>query len=253
MTRWSDGELRDAIRQIPETTVEYGAWWGSAEGAAFVDQIARFGAPVVAKQVKAAYDFELAVDEVISILFLLLEPNRPGLRQRLVDEQTNSPWAYLYVSLRGAAFDEAGQFQRRPIDDGEVEVREHRLGEGALSLDDMAEATTNVLTPVTPGPLRRTLGAAVGWLADRAVDGRLSHLHTNAGKSEELAKLGFEGKKARVLANVTLGSRPDHSKTSLFAAFLMDPTWTPDYSATHSRAIFLYGRRMRREIEREAS
>ena len=82
-------------------------------------------------------------------------------------------------------------------------------------------------------------------MADAATRGRLSHLHTIAARSDELALLGYGGQRARALANVTVGARPDHSVTSLFAGFLLHAEWDPRYSPRHAAAIGEYSRRMR--------
>ncbi|MGV8969328.1 MAG: hypothetical protein ACOH1J_02650 [Microbacteriaceae bacterium] len=183
-------------------------------------------------------------EEVRNTAWLLLSPERPLLMKHLVSNDTGSAWAYLFASVLNQVLDDVVRYFRRELSDDLVPSVLGSTDDRRNSLDGMVHQTAHILQPYTPRELHAGLVPAVAWMADAAARGRLSHLTTVAGQSAELAELGFGGRYARTLANVTVGARPDHSTTSLFAGFLLHPEWDPRYSPSHVAAISEYEKRM---------
>jgi hypothetical protein len=243
-TKWSNHELVEALRLVPGNTDEAKLWWAGAEGAGLLAQIADHMAMPVVSSVRRELSVEIDADEVRSTAWLLLSPERPVLMKHLLSGDTDSAWAYLFTSVKNQVLDDVGRFFRRELSDDQVLVAGGMEDDQWHSLDEVVHQTVQVLQPYTPRALHSGLVPAVAWMADMAVHGRLSHLPTTAGRSDELAGLGFGGQRARTLANVTVGARPDHAATSLFAGFLLHPEWDPRYSPRHAAAIREYAKRM---------
>lgn len=242
--KWSNEQLVDALRLVPGDVDAARVWWQEECGAALLTQIADHMAGPVVSSVRRELSVDIDAAEVRSIAWLLLSPERPVLMKHLTSGDTNNAWAYLYTSVKNQVLDDVGRFFRRELTDEHVPAMEGVEGDERQSLDEVVHQTAQVLQPYTPRALHAGLVSAVMWMADTATQGRLSHLHTLAGRSDELARLGYGGQRARALANVTVGARPDHSVTSLFAGFLLHAEWDPRYSPRHAAAIREYARRM---------
>lgn len=242
--KWSNDQLVAALRLVPTDAETARRWWECEDGAALLAQIADHMAAPVVSSVRRELSLEIDPAEVRSTAWLLLAPDRPVLMKHLMSEDTGNAWAYLFTSVKNQVLDDAGRFFRRELSDDTVPAVPELEDDQLRSLDEVVYQTAQVLEPYTPRALHAGLYPAVVWMADTASEGRLSHLHTIAGRSDELADLGFGGQRARTLANVTVGARPDHSVTSLLAGFLLHSEWDPRYSPRHAAAIREYARRM---------
>ena len=241
--QWSDSRLREVLASIPTADEEYGAWWATAGGRGLVEQVVEHVAARVTSAIRRQLSVEVDRDEVVSLLFLALMPGRMLLRA-LTSESTERPWAYLHRCLVNSLLDEVGSFYRRELHDETLLVVDSATVGEITTLEAAIASTSATLEPATPTRLVPHLEHAVGWMADRAVDGRLSHLHTDAAKETSLLRRGFSAPQLRALANATVGARPDHSRTSLLAAYLLEPQWQPAFSRPHRQALALYARRM---------
>lgn len=241
--QWSDAVLREALSSIPADAAAYSAWWSTSTGRALVDQIVEHVAHRVAAAIRRQISVEIDRDEVVSLLFLALQPDRTLLRS-LTAAGTERPWAYLHRCMVNSMLDEAGAFFRRELHEQTLLVDGPEVRSEHPSIESAIAATTCVLQPATPARIARYLEHAIGWMADRAVDGRLSYLHTHAAREPELLALGFSSPQLLALANAAVGSRPDHSRTSLLAAFLLEPTWQPAFSRPHRAVLVQYAKRM---------
>lgn len=241
--QWSDAQLREVLRSIPSTTSEYASWWATTPGAELVDQVMRFVAHRVASAIRRQVSVDVDRDEVVSLLFLALLPDRLLLRS-LTNPTTERPWAYLHRCLVNTLLDDAGAYFRRELHDETLVVDAPVARSEQWGIEDAIAATVQVLAPATPTQLIPHLEVAVGWMADRAVDGRLSYLHTHAAREVSLLDRGFLAPQLLAIANAAVGARPDHSKTSLLAAFLLEPTWKPAFSRPHRASLSQYAKRM---------
>jgi len=242
--KWSNQELVEALRLVPSDANAAMLWWESVEGVSLLAQIADHMALPVVCSVRRELSVEIDPDEVRSTAWLLLSPERPVLMRHLLSGDTDSAWAYLFTSVKNQVLDDVGRFFRRELSDDHMPAVNGIDDEQWHSLDEVVHQTVQTLQPYTPRSLHAGLMPAVAWMADTATQGRLSHLPTTAGRSDELARLGFGGQRARTLANVTVGARPDHATTSLFAGFLLHPEWDPRYSPRHAASIREYAKRM---------
>ncbi len=242
--KWTNRQLVQVLASIPDDRVAACAWWSSKLGLALLAQIEHhMTAPVVAAA-RRELSVEVDAGEVTSTAWLLLSPERSLLLKHLLSPETVNPWGYLHASVKNQVLDDVGRYFRREITDA---LDNHAIDEPVEqepTLEFAVARTASVLAPVTPSCLRESLVQAVDWMADAATRGRLSHLHTLAGRSPELHRLGFGGDRARALANVTVGKRPDHSVSSLLAGFLLQPQWEPTHSSRHAASIREYAMRM---------
>lgn len=242
--KWSNKDLVRVLASIPDERVAACSWWSSLAGFALLAQIEHhMTAPVVAA-VRRELSVEVDAAEVASTAWLLLSPERSLLLKHLLSAETENPWGYLHTSVKNQVLDDVGRYFRREITDALEDVAVDEPLDEERTLEFVVARTACVLAPVTPVALRGGLAEAVDWMADMATRGRLSHLHTLAGRSPELRQLGFVGERGRALANVTVGKRPDHSVTSLFAGFLLQPRWEPAHSPRHAASIREYAVRM---------
>lgn len=242
--KWSNRQLVQVLTSIPGDPDAARSWWSSLAGYALLEQIEHhMTAPIVAA-VRRELSVEVDASEVASTAWLLLSPERSLLLKHLVSPDTDNPWGYLHTSVKNQVLDDVGRYFRRELT---VALEDRPIEEPAdeeRTLEFVVARTACVLAPVTPREVRPGLVDAVDWMADAATRGRLSHLHALAGRSSELRELGFGGDRARALANLTVGKRPDHSVTSLFAAFLLQPQWEPAHSPRHAASIREYAMRM---------
>lgn len=243
-SKWTNAELVESLRSVPADADLARAWWKTDQGAALLTQITDHVASPVVSSVWRELSVEIDPAEVASTAWLLLSPERPVLLTRLTEDATSNAWAYLFTSIKNQMLDDVGRFFRRELTDDRTYTPTEEVFRRESTLDFVVDATVNALAPYTPSFLQPTLLSAVDWLADTASHGRLSYLHSRAGASPEMEAFGFGGDRARALANVTVGTRPDHARNSLFAGFLLHPHWDPRFSPRHSSAIREYANRM---------
>lgn len=242
--KWTNRQLVQVLASIPDDRVAACAWWSSLAGLALLAQIEHhMTAPVVATT-RRELSVEVDAGEVTSTAWLLLSPERSLLLKHLLSPDTENPWGYLHASVKNQVLDDVGRYFRREITDALEDRAIEEPLEEERTLEFVVARTACVLAPVTPSYLRVGLVEAVDWMADVATRGRLSHLHALAGRSPELRRFGFGGDRGRALANVTVGKRPDHSVSSLFAGFLLQPQWEPAHSPRHAASIREYAMRM---------
>jgi hypothetical protein len=242
--KWTNRQLVQVLTSIPVEPNAARAWWSSLAGYALLEEMEHhMTAPIVAAA-RRELSVEVDASEVASTAWLLLSPERSLLLKHLVSPDTENPWGYLHASVKNQVLDDVGRYFRRELTDALEDRAVEEPADEERTLEFVVARTACVLAPVTPRPLRRGLRDAVDWMADAATRGRLSHLHSLAGRSAELRELGFGGDRARALANVTVGKRPDHSVSSLFAGFLLQPQWEPTHSPRHAASIREYAVRI---------
>lgn len=235
--------LVTVIRAIPNE--RYGAWWGTDDGiwlhAAIRDRIG----PTVVGYVHSLYGVEYEALDVAQTAVSLLES--ATVRERIAS--ANNPWAYLYVSLQRKMISSGGAYFRAQMTSLlTVPVAASGGESNTPSMLDAVQETVNRLKPVTPASLHGALTEGVFYFAERG-HSRLSHLFTQSTRDVDLLELGFNRDQILALANVVLGARADHGRTSLLAGFLSGEDWSPDGSTTHQRALDKYRTRMLRNVQ----
>lgn len=251
--KWSNRQLVQVLTSIPRDPDAARAWWSSLAGYELLEQIEHHMTTPIVAAARRELSVEVDASEVASTAWLLLSPERSLLLKHLVSPDTENPWGYLHASVKNQVLDDVGRYFRRELTDSLEDRPTAEPLDEERTLEFVVARTACVLAPVTPQEFRRGLADAVDWMADAATRGRLSHLHALAGRSPELRELGFGGDRARALANVTVGKRPDHSVTSLFAGFLLQPHWEPAHSPRHAASLREYSLRMTALLVRRAA
>jgi hypothetical protein len=242
--KWTNKQLVEALQSVPDEPAKATLWWKSTAGIALLTQITDHVAMPVVRGVQRELSVEVDPAEVASTAWLMLSPDRPVLLRHLTQDATGNAWAYLFTSIKNQILDDVGRYYRRELLDDRSYTPTEEVFQRESTLDYVVDATVGVLIGYTPPVLRDRLLPAVDWLADAASQGRLSYLHTRAGSSPEMESFGFGGDRGRALANVTVGTRPEHSRNSLFAGFLLHPQWDPRFSPRHASAIREYANRI---------
>jgi len=218
-----DERLRALLARLPADRAAYAPWLAGADGRELAALLAASVGP-----------------DAVGLGILALAPPSPLTRGALAAER---PHAYLRRSIAHAAAREAAGASLPGLPE-ELPAPEPTRSRLDGRLPAAVAATCDALGPRTPVRLVPVLESAIEALADRATRGRLSHLHTEAARDPALLSLGFAPAQLRALANAVLGARPDHSRASLLAGFLVDPAWRPEESPPHRAAIAAYQRRM---------
>lgn len=225
---------------MPMSDPAYGSWWGSDHGIWLYDEIsARIGGPL-ASSLKNTYGVSYEPADVSNTAFTVLRQD--FARAYLL--RADDPWAYLFQMLKREMLAAAGtHFRVELSDDVLFESAAPVPGQPAVTVQEAAAVTYDVLAPLTPAHLRENLRHAVRYFSEPG-GVRMSHLFTHAANDEELTGLGLVREEILAIANAVLGSRPNNGQTSLIAAFLHDPGFDPRSSILHRRALNKFQSRM---------
>ena len=233
--------LRTALAAIPAESGDQGAFWATDDGHWLLARIAdRIGRPLAAS-FSRRYGASLETGDVTHTAVLVLSRDLALASVRRASDQ----WAYLYQVLRHEMIQQMGTWVTQELDDEHAAVVAPAADADRVTVGDAVERTLDCLERLTPERVRVNLATAVRYFADNG-ESRLSHLHTHSARDVALTGLGLSREEILALANVVLGSRPNHGANSLLGGFLRDLNWDPRTSAPHRRALEKYEARMRR-------
>jgi hypothetical protein len=231
--------LRDTLREVPEYGAGYGAWWGTDDGQwlhAMINDL--IGVPVV-KQVRRLYDASYESSDVANNAVAALSQNFV----RAAVQRADDPWAYLYTTLKRELSGQAGRFFRTEMSEDITIANIESDSHGRTNITEAIHLTAACLREITPKHLIPGMNEAVFFFAEHG-HSRLSHLFTASTHDGELATLGLARHHILAIANAVLGSRPNHSESSILAGFLIDESWDPRASVPHRRALEKYAARI---------
>lgn len=214
---------------------------GTAEGAAFMEQLAAFFAPAV---VGAAHrmGYPMDHDDVVNGGIVLLTAD-DGRIARYAAAADSEPWAYMGMCLqawvrqqwghRGTSLDAAEFLAVTPpvIDPGDF-----------TPLEMVVQLTWETLCPLTPNELHPELRELLGWLAVNPPQ-RLSYEGADKRAAHRQCPQ-FTIWQVTAVINIAWGGRPRQAESSLMGQFLLDPQFHPSDSPTHARALTYYKKQM---------
>lgn len=157
-------------------------------------------------------------------------------------QRADDQWAYLSAVLKRELIQQAGGYFRADADDDLTEVATHEP-DALTPILEAIQLTTDCLTPLTPEDVLPHLKELIYYFAEHG-HANLSRLHTTASRDPELLALDLAPRQILAVANVVLGSRPNHGDTSILGAFIQDRDWKPDLSPLHMQALAKYGARI---------
>lgn len=215
----------------------------TAEGAAFIEQIATQLAPAM---MRMGWDWGFSIDrdEVVNTAIEKLCANQ-GRLATYAAESLEEPWKYLATCLvgwmrslwgtRGGSLDGLEELLPAPQSFSE----DHEL----TPLDEVVNRTFAVLQPLTPQRYHQPLLRLLGWLAANPQQ-RLSYeVHEKQAAHRFCPELSIE--QVTAVMNVAWGARPRRAETSLMGAFLENADFQLSESGTHARALAFYKRAIR--------
>lgn len=217
----------------------------TAEGAAFIEQIRTFHAPVIVGMARrmGLGDRWLEEGDVVNTAIEKLRAS-DGRIAEYAAAADGEPWAYLGKCLivwvrqqwgtRGSSFDLASEM---------IPATSPETPDYLTNLDEVVALTFQVLSPVTEAKLHAPLLELLGWLAANPLQ-RLSY---EADEKVAAHRHCPEFTIAQVTAvmNISWGGRPRQSESSLMGQFLLDPSFRPSDSPSHARAVTFYKNAMR--------
>ncbi len=210
----------------------------SAEGAALVEQLRVFLAPLILKyayRLRVGQDW-LDVEDVVNGAIEFLSQNGGNVAARAAASD-GDPFGYVYACMKRWAGGQWGSLGRTL--DGLEELIAAPEGistpDRLTPLDEVVDLTFHTLSVFVANNLHDPLLNLIGWLA--------------ANPPQRLSYEGFEKRAAHrhcheltpmqvdAVMNVCWGGRPRSKETSLFGQFLLQPDFRPASSPTHARAL----------------
>lgn len=231
--KWSGNRLKQAISKIDES-----GFWGSTLGVDLTRQVAEHLSPTVTRVIHRELSFDVNDVEVTHTVMSMVTAN-PAAKKGL--RESDDPWAYLYRCAERWMRQQAGHRATglevlMELAAPDVVHEGMDPSHGLTPLARMVALTVSVLTPLVEYH-REELAKAVYWFATNP------ETHQGHGLSEAQRdrflheELGLDSRQIAAIANIAWGARPERSKSSLFAGFLMDPDFDPINSFTHRRAL----------------
>lgn len=239
--------LRVVLDSIPSAPDEQGPWWASDDGRWLFERITdRICRPLTTSFARR-YGATFECGDVANTAVVVLARDAVLASVRRADDQ----WAYLYQVLRHEMLQQMGSWVNQELDpERAAGVVIDGPDPDRVTVGDAVDRTLQCLGEITPEAVRPALPTAVQYFAENG-DSRLSHLHTMSARDVTLTGLGLSREQILALANIVLGSRPNHGATSLLGGYLRDAHWNPRTSAPHRRALEKYQARMLRATKSE--
>lgn len=236
------GERFDTWRQRAALTAVADSveFLNTAEGAAFLEQLAVYFAPAMIAQARKM-SFAIEVNDVVNGAVVLLTENDQRVA-RYAAASDGEPWGYLFLCLkewgrhqwghRGVSLEAAEHYPSEPEADSYL-----------TDLHSVVLLTWELLCPFTPEHLHGDLFELLGWLAANPPQ-RLSY-ETDDRVAAHRSAPGFSTEQVTAVMNIAWGGRPRQAETSVFGQYLQDPDFRPSESPSHARALTYYKKQMR--------
>lgn len=236
--RFTAERQRNALRAL----VASAAFLHTSEGAAFVQQIECFLVPhafATAKSAGVGASWILR-DDVVNTALVRLTAGQ-GRVAKYAAEARDEPWAYVAVCLSGWIREQIG-VRGSPLDEQLLRAVPRGDDEHLTPIDQVVALTFNVLQPYAAPAQQHAIQRLLVWLAQSPPQRISYETADRAAAQVRFPELDFA--QISAVMNIAWGGRPRRRETSLFAAFLTDPSFRVSNSPTHARALARFRRAM---------